>query len=102
MRSRGAVLLMAIGAGVLLTVVLTLASYLLDKIGANGLATVLFWPNSLLQSAAPCIRGSGLERPFCEGTPINALAFVASFPLSIAVYSAIAYVILRRRTRRDT
>jgi hypothetical protein len=93
---------MAIGAGVLLTVVLTLASYLLDKIGSNGLATVLFWPNSLLQSAAPCIRGSGLERPFCEGGPINALAFVASFPLSIAVYSGIAYVILRRRTRRDT
>jgi hypothetical protein len=102
MRSRGAILLMSVGAGVLLTVVLTLASYLLDKLGAQSLATVLFWPNSLLQSAAPCIRGSGLERPFCEGTPINALAFVASFPLSIAVYSAIAYAIIRRRSRRDT
>jgi hypothetical protein len=57
---------------------------------------------SLPQSAAPCVRGSGLERLFCEGTPINALAFVASFPLSIIAYSAIAYIILRRRTRGDT
>jgi hypothetical protein len=101
MRSRSAVLLMAIGAGILLTVVLTFASYLLDKIGANSLASVFFWPNSLLQSAAPCVRGSGLERPFCEGTPINALAFVASFPLSIAAYSAIAYIILRRYTHHN-
>jgi hypothetical protein len=101
MRSRGAVLWMAIGAGVVLTVVLTLASYLLDKVGANSLAAVLFWPNALLQSATPCVRGSGLDRPFCEGTPINALAFVASFPLSIAAYSVLAYVILRRRTRRE-
>jgi len=100
MRSRGAVILKAIGAGVLLTVVLTLASYLFDRTGENVLAAAFFWPNSLLQSAAPCVRGSGVARPFCEGTPINALAFVASFPLSITVYSAIAYVILRRRTRR--
>jgi hypothetical protein len=101
MRSRGAVLLMALGAGVLLTAVLTLASYLSYKAGAQTLSTVLFWPNSLLQRAAPCIRVSAPEHSLCEGTPLNALAFIASFPISVVVYSAIAYVIIRRCAHRD-
>jgi hypothetical protein len=92
---------MALGAGVLLTALLTLASYLSYKVGAQTLSTVLFWPNSLLQSAAPCIRVSVPEHPLCEGTPLNALAFIASFPISVVVYSAIAYVIIRRRAHRD-
>jgi hypothetical protein len=92
MGSRGALLL---------TALLTLASYQSYKAGAQTLSTVLFWPNSLLQSAAPCIRGSAPAQPLCEGTPLNALAFIASFPLSVAVYAAITYVIIRRSAYRD-
>lgn len=104
MRSRVAILLTAFGAGVLVTVALTLASYVLFEAGATNLSTLLFWPNSLLQGATPCFRieGSVAGRSLCEGTPHNVVAFVASFPLSIAVYSVIAYVIIRRRTRRRT
>ena len=97
MKSRGLVLLMAIGVGVLLTAVLAGAAYYSYEGGAQNLSIILFWPNSLLQNFVPCINGGAPERPFCEGTPMNALAFVAGFPLSIAVYSALAYVLIRRR-----
>ena len=101
MKLRVAVLLMALGAWVLLTALLTLASYLSYDAGAQTLSTVLFWPNSLLQSAAPCISVGAPAHPLCEGTPLNTLALIASFPLSVAVYTAIAYVIIRRRALRD-
>jgi hypothetical protein len=92
MRSRVAVFLKALGAGVLVTVILTLASYFLFEAGATNLSTVLFWPNALLQGAAPCVKieSSVAGRVLCEGTPLNEIAFLASFPLSVAVYSSIA------------
>ena len=104
MRSSVSVLLKSLGAGVLATVVLTLASYFLFEAGATNLSTVLFWPNALLQGAAPCVKieGGVTGRPLCEGTPLNEVAFLASFPLSIAAYSAIAYIIIRRRARGGT
>ena len=104
MRSNVAVFLKALGAGVLVTVVMTLASYFLSEAGATNLSTVLFWPNALLQSAAPCVKieSSVTGGVLCEGTPLNELAFLASFPLSVAVYSAIAYIIIRRRARGGT
>jgi hypothetical protein len=104
MRSSVAFFLRALGAGVLVTVVLTLASYFLFEVGATNLSTVLFWPNALLQGAAPCVKidSSVTGRLLCEGTPLNEVAFLASFPLSIAVYSAIAYIFIRRRARGGT
>jgi len=87
-----------------MTGVLTLASYLLFEAGATNLSAVIFWPNSLLQGATPCVtvESSVAGRSICEGTPLNVVAFVASFPLSIVVYSVIAYVIIRRRARKGT
>jgi hypothetical protein len=104
MRSRVVVFLKALGAGVLVTVVLTLASYFPFEAGATNLSTALFWPNALLQGAAACLKigNSVMGRPLCEGTPLNEMAFLASFPLSIAVYSRIAYIIIRRRARSGT
>jgi hypothetical protein len=104
MRFRVAILLTALGAGVLITIVLTAASYVLFEAGAKNLSAALSWPNSLLQAAAPCVRvqASVVGRSICEGTPFNDIAFVASFPLSIVVYSVIAYGIIRRRSRKGT
>ena len=102
MRSRAVVLLIAIGVGVLLTVVLTGAAYYSYAAGAQNVSRALFWPNSLLQGLVPCNDIGTPEHPMCEGTPLNVLAYGASFPLSVAVYAAIAYVFIRRRTLRGT
>jgi hypothetical protein len=96
------VLLMAIGVGVLLTAVLTGAAYYSYAAGARDVSRVLLWPNSLLQGLVPCNNIGTLERPMCEGAPLNVLAYGASVPLSVAVYAAIAYVFIRRRTIRGT
>ena len=102
MRSRAVVLLMAIGVGVLLTVVLTGAAYYSYAAGAQNVSRALFWLNSLLQGLVFCNDIGTPEHPMCEGTPLNVLAYGASFPLSVAVYAAIAYVFIRRRTLRGT
>jgi hypothetical protein len=92
----------AVGIGIATTILLTLASYVVDKVGLPSLSNLLSWPNSLLQITAPCfpVATDGTGRTICEGTPLNLVAFMASFPLSIVAYSAIAYFILRRRARR--
>jgi hypothetical protein len=54
MRSRTAVLMIAIGVGVLLTVVLTSTGYYAYVSGAENVARVLFWPNTLLQGLISC------------------------------------------------
>lgn len=96
--------LSALGIGIATTILLTLASYVADKVGLPSLSNLLSWPNSLLQTTAPCfpVATDRAGRTICEGTPLNFVAFMASFPLSIAAYSAIAYFILRRRARRGT
>ena len=102
MRSRAAVLMIAIGVGVLLTVALTSIAYYAYIAGAENLARVLFWPNTLLQSLVSCNEIGTSEHPMCEGTPLNVLAYGASFPVSVAAYAAITYVFIRRRALHGT
>ena len=97
MKSRGTVLLISLTVGVFLTLILTGLAFYLYRAGAHYLANILFWPNTLLQSLVPCYNISTRENPVCEGTPVNILAYGASFPLSITVYSSLAYVFIRRR-----
>jgi len=102
MRSRVAALLMAIGIGGPLTVVLTGAAYYSYTAGAQKVSSVLFWPNTLLQALVPCNDIGTPERSVCEGTPLNVLAYGASFPVSVVAYAVIAYVFIRRRAHRGT
>jgi hypothetical protein len=97
MRSRSTTLLIALGVGVLLTLMLTAAAYYTYETGAESIVRILSWPNTLLQNLIPCHDIGTAERPFCEGTPLNVAAYVASFSLSVAVYTTIAYVLLRRQ-----
>jgi len=94
--------LLALGLGLVLTAGLATAAYLLHRAGAEGIARALFWQNTLLQSLIPLHNIGTLEKPVYEGTPLNYLAFLATFPIGFIVYSVIAYVGLSRRTHNDT
>ena len=53
MRERTARVLWALAIGFLLTAGLATAAYLSHSVGAEGIARVLFWQNTLLQNLVP-------------------------------------------------
>jgi hypothetical protein len=78
---------------------LTLLTAFLSSAFASAsprLASVLFWPNTLLQSAVGCAQLRVGAKVFCEGTPLNVLAYWTSFPLGVLVYGIAAYALLGR------
>jgi hypothetical protein len=90
-------ILLALGIGTLVTAVTAALSYFAFQAGAQLVSEVLFWPNTLMQSLVPLHNIGTPEHPFYEGTPVNIAAFFVSFPLSILVYSGVAYAFVRRR-----
>jgi hypothetical protein len=90
-------ILLALGIGALVTAVTAALSYFAFQAGAELVSEILFWPNTLMQSLVPVHNIGTPEHPFYEGTPVNIAAFFVSFPLGILVYSAVAYVFVRRR-----
>ena len=86
--------LLASGLGVLVTIVLFGFAFAAGDAGHESLARILFWQNSLLQMLAPLGNMGTPEHPIYEGTPLNFLAFVASFPLGFAVYGGASYAII--------
>ena len=90
-------ILLALGIGTLVTAVTAAISYFAFQAGAELVSEILFWPNTLMQSLVPLHNIGTPEYPFYEGTPVNIAAFFVSFPLGILVYSAVAYVFVRRR-----
>ena len=90
-------ILLALGIGTLVTAVTAAISYFTFQAGAELVSEILFWPNTLMQSLVPLHNIGTPEHPFYEGTPVNIAAFFVSFPLGILVYSAVAYVFVRRR-----
>ena len=92
--------LLAITIGVLATAALIALSFAADSFGFKSTADVLLWQNSFLQSFAPLGNMGTPEHPVYEGTPLNFLAFLASIPLGIIVYSIVAYVALFMARRR--
>jgi hypothetical protein len=92
----------ALGIGIVLTGTLCVGAFVAHNAGAESIARVLFWPNTLLQELVPLHNIGTSAKPLYEGTPLNFLAYVASFPLALAAYSAIAYVALVKRARHET
>src|SRR5262245_8326523 len=95
--SRRAALLISITLGVFLALVLTGVAYYAYRAGAHELARLISWPNTLLQSFLPCNNIGTAENPVCEGTPLNMLLYVASFPLGVFAYSSLLYVLIRHK-----
>jgi len=94
MRRRWVRILLAIAIGVLVTAVTAAAA---SAFRSDSARELVFWPNTLLQSLVLAPNIGTADHPIYEGTPLNLLAFIASFPFAIVVYSAIAYVFLRYR-----
>ena len=88
--------LMAVGIGILVTAGTAAASFLLSSRGADSIGEVVFWPNTVLQALTPAPNIGTSDHPLYEGTPLNLLAFLASFPLAVILYGFVAYVFLRR------
>jgi len=86
-------ILLAIGLGILITAVTAGAAFALSS---ESVREVLFWPNTVLQYLVPAPNIGPPDHPVYEGTPLNLLAFSASFPFAVIVYSAVAYVFLCR------
>ena len=93
MNARRVLLSVACGTG--FTAITALAASVAYSSGAEFLSRLLFWPNSLLQLAVPCNNIGTSAQPMCEGTPINILAYLVSFPLAMLVYSLLCYWWLR-------
>jgi hypothetical protein len=95
MRSRIAIVMIAIGIGVVVAASLQMASYWAYQADAERLSAVLNWPNALLQSLVPPNDIGSVQQQF-EGTPLNLLAYLISLPLGAVAYSLVAYLALRR------
>lgn len=87
-------ILLAFAIGVLVTAALFALSFTVESLGFTSLANGLLWQNALLQSFAPLGNIGTAEHPVYEGTPLNFLAFLASIPLGIVIYSLVGYVAL--------
>lgn len=101
MKTRMFTFLLSLAIGIAVTAVLTAAASFCFDVGAELATRFLSWPNTLLQSLVPPLNIGTAEKAFYEGTPLNILAYLASLPLSVSVYSAVAYVFLRKRWLRS-
>ena len=87
-------IMLAIALGILATAVLIALSFAADSHGFMSLASGLFWQNSVLQSFVPLGNVGTSAHPIHEGSPLNFLAFLASIPVGVILYSLVAYVAL--------
>jgi hypothetical protein len=98
-RSRAGSFWLSLKIGALLTRADIGAAKLASAAGKEGLASFLFWPNTLLQGLLPCVPIGAANHRVCEGTPLNFVAYVASILISVALYTLAAFVLTRRRAR---
>ena len=93
-------ILLAAVIGALVTFLLLGMAFTADHAGFASLAHVLFWQNSLLQSLVPMGDIGTPGHQVHEGSPLNLIAFSAAFPVGVAVYGVVAFVLIHRRGRR--
>ena len=92
--------LLSLVCGTALTAITALAASVAYDASAEVVSRLLFWPNSVLQLAVPCNNIGTPAQRMCEGTPLNYVAFLVSFPLAVLVYSSLCYWWLRARAPR--
>ena len=97
MQRRSILILVAVGIGALLTAVTATAAYFASRSGSDRLSEIIYWPNTALQALMPAPNIGTPGHPLYEGTPLNILAFFASFPAATLIYALIAYLFLRHR-----
>jgi hypothetical protein len=90
-------------AVLVLGLALTFLAVLTKALPVHAVSDVLLWPVTLMLwiFPAPCFdRGPG-EKPFCEGTPIQILAGGFGMLVALAFYFLVAYILVRRFSRRS-
>lgn len=80
--------------GMFVTLALFGSSYVATTFGLTQFAHVLYWQGWGLQFLVPCVNIGTIEKPFCEGSPLDVVAFFAGIPLGFVLYSATAYFAL--------
>ena len=85
--------------GISVTLALFGLSYVATSFGFTQLAHVLYWQGWGLQFLVPCHDIGTIGKPFCEGSPLDVVAFFAGIPLGFVLYSAVAYFTLSVRGR---
>jgi hypothetical protein len=88
---------LSVAIGTATTLALFGFGYLAAEGGFEGLSYALNWPSYVLIKAMPC---SLVLRPgefLCESMSAVRTVFYAGIPLGIVVYSAAAWLVLRRR-----
>jgi hypothetical protein len=86
-------ILLAVVIGVVLTIVTAAVT---SDSGSESARAVLFWPNTVLQYLVPAPNIGTPDHPLYEGTPLNFVAFLISFPFAVGIYGALAFLFLRR------
>ncbi len=92
--------LFAVCVGILVTLLLLGAAFVADSAGLESLAGALFWQNTLAQSFVPLGNIGTAGHPIYEGSPLNFIAFLASFPIGVAVHGAAAFILMDRFLRK--
>src|SRR4051812_23008156 len=77
---------LAMAPGLLVTIVTCAVSFALNGGGFESTSEAIFWPNTFLQHLLPAPNIGTPDHPVYEGTPLNFLACVASFPLAVIFY----------------
>ena len=90
-------IIVAIAIGVAITMAMAYASHVAWRNHAEIVSHVLLWPNTLLQTLVPLNNVNTTEHPVYEATPVNIVAYLASYPIGAVVYSMAAYFLLFRR-----
>lgn len=89
--------LLSLLIGTVATLSLVAASHVAFGAGRHTLSHVLYWQGFGAASLVPCNDTSTSEKPFCEGTPLNVVAFFSGIPVGVALYSSVAYWLLFKR-----
>jgi hypothetical protein len=87
----------SIAIGIFITLVLLGFSYIASAFGFTQIAHILYWQGWGLQFLVPCLNIGTVEKPFCEGSPLDVIAFFAGIPLGFVLYSVAAYFTLLAR-----
>jgi hypothetical protein len=95
-------LLRSLAIGILTALLSFGAAYVCFKGGWEHTAWILYWQGYGLQRLMPCNEIGTQSQPFCEGTPLNLLAFFAGIPLGILIYSTLSFLILEGKRRAKT
>ena len=93
--ARDKLFIFSIMAGVVITIALTWIAFSIDN---KKVSHILLWQDAIfvyLVGSGPELGHDARENPRYEGTPIHTLILPIGFLLSIPVYSAVSYLVLR-------